>query len=150
MKKIEIISEGSNYVAGNIGNFDRLNEYLFLHPQLKREVQAKLFVGKTMKSSSMEISFQMLPPNTEIPFYHKHADHEEIYIFLKGKGQFQIDHNTFDVQEGSIVKVAPTGKRTWRNSTNQPMIFMVIQGKAGSLEKYETADGFGVPEKVQW
>jgi len=34
---------------------------------------------------------------------HKHEGQEEVYHFVKGKGEMEIDGNRFDVQEGDIV-----------------------------------------------
>jgi len=144
MKKIIIKSEGNNYSALEIGMFKDLAEYSFPHPKLKHDIHGKLFVGELLKSTGAEISFQVLPANTDIPFLHSHNEHEEIYIFVKGNGQFQVDDDLFDIQEGSIVRVAPKGKRTWRNNSDNSMILVVIQTKAETLDNYCVTDGFGV------
>ena len=148
MKKALIKSEGNNYSAIEIGKLQDLAEYSFPHPKLKQDVRGKLFVGEILKSTGSEVSFQIMPPNSDIPFLHSHTNQEEIYIFIKGKGQFQVDNNLFNIQEGSIVRVAPNGKRTWRNNSDDIMILMVIQSKAGTLEKYNVLDGFGVVGEI--
>ena len=51
-----------------------------------------------LNTTGAEISFQIMPPQADIPFYHKHRRNEEIYIILKGNGQFQIDGNILDVE----------------------------------------------------
>jgi len=148
MKKVMIKSEGNNYSAIEIGKLQDLAEYSFPHPKLKQDVQGKLFVGEILKSTGIEVSFQMMPVNTDIPFLHSHTNQEEIYIFIKGKGQFQVDNDLFDIQEGSIIRVAPKGKRTWRNNSDGIMILMVIQAKAGTLENYNILDGYGVSGEI--
>lgn len=36
---------------------------------------------------------------------HRHAGQEEVYYFIKGKGQMELDHRIFDVQAGDVVLV---------------------------------------------
>lgn len=148
MKKAMIKSEGNNYSAIEIGKLQNLAEYSFPHPKLKQDILGKLFVGEILNSTGTEISFQVMPPNSDIPFLHCHTDHEEVYIFINGKGQFQVDNDLFDIQEGSIIRVAPKGKRTWRNSSDDIMILMVVQAKADTLENYNVLDGFGVSGEI--
>lgn len=150
MKEIEIISESKNYTVGDLGSFEKLSEYSYMFPHLGFEIPGKVFIGKKIKTTGAEVSFQIMPPNTDIPFYHKHNKNEEIYVFLKGKGQFQIDDDIFDVKEGTIIRISPEGKRTWKNNSNKPLILMVIQSKQGSIENFETSDGVGVNEQVKW
>jgi len=69
---------------------------------------------------------------------------EELYIFLKGKGKFCVDGDWFEVQEGSVIKVAPNGIRTWRSSSSEELLFIVIQAKAGTLEGGSIQDGIPV------
>jgi quercetin dioxygenase-like cupin family protein len=36
---------------------------------------------------------------------HKHEGQEEVYYFIKGKGEMQLDNNTISVQEGDVVLI---------------------------------------------
>ena len=83
--------------------------------------------------SKCEVSFQILHPKFDMPFLHIHKNHEEMYIFLKGEGQFQVDGSVFDIMEGSIIRIAPKGSRAWRNNSDEPMIFICIQSMAGTM-----------------
>jgi len=150
MKEIKIMSEGDNYTAIDLGEFDSLKEYSYLHPKLNQEIPGKVFIGEALKTTGAEISLQVLPPDTEIPFLHGHRKHEEIYIFLKGCGEFQVDNVVFKIKEGSIVRIAPEGKRTWRNNSNESMTFMVVQTQAGQLDSHYIDDGFRINEDVIW
>jgi mannose-6-phosphate isomerase-like protein (cupin superfamily) len=150
MKTLQISSEGSNYSAIDLGEFDNLLEYSYLHPKLKAEVKGKVFIGELIKSTGTEISFQILPPNTSIPFLHQHKNHEEVYIILKGAGQFIVDDSIFDVKEGSIIRISPEGKRTWRNNSDTPMIFMCIQSRQNSIDNYLVFDGFRSQGEIRW
>ena len=54
-----------------------------------------------------------------MPIHHSHKKNEEAYISVKGHGQeVQVDDDVIDVKEGSIVRIAPAGKRIWRNNSD--------------------------------
>ena len=150
MKNLIVTSEGINYSAIDLGDFDNLMDYSFLHPRLKSEVKGKVFIGEILKSTGTEISFQILTPNTDIPFLHQHKNHEEVYIIIKGAGQFQVDGNIFNIKEGSIIRVAPDGKRSCRNNSDNPMIYMCIQSRQNSLDNYVVFDGFRTRGEIPW
>ena len=150
MKNLVVTSEGTNYSAIDLGDFDNLMDYSFIHPRLKSEAKGKVFIGEILKSTGTEISFQILSPNTEIPFLHQHKNHEEVYIILKGTGQFQVDGNIFNIKEGSIIRVAPYGKRSCRNNSDNLMIYMCIQSQQNSLDNYVVFDGFRTRGEIPW
>ena len=150
MKNVKITSEGSNHSAIELGIFDRLMEYSYMHPKRHQEVKGKVFLGEILKTTGAEISFTMIPPKTAIPFIHQHKLHEEIYVILKGCGQFQVDESVFDVSEGSVMRISPDGKRTYRNNSENPLLFLCIQCRAGSLENFTVIDGFRVDGEIMW
>lgn len=150
MKNVKISSESANHSAVDLGKLDQLMDYSFMHPKLNREVKGKQFIGEILKTTGAEISFTILPPHTEIPFIHRHRQHEEIYMFLKGSGQFRVDDSVFDVTEGSVIRVAPDGKRTYRNHSDEPLIFICIQCQVGSLKNFMVEDGFRTEGEILW
>ncbi len=125
----------------NIGSLDKIDQYIFNHPKLSKSVAGKHFLKEELGLTSMEVSFNKLPPGASMPFSHKHRENEELYIFLKGKGEFCVDGDWFPVQEGSAVKVSPNGARTWRNISSEDLIFIVVQAKAGTLNNALIDDG---------
>jgi len=150
MKKVAIKSEGINYMAIDMGLIDQLMDYSYMHPKRQQEVKGKVFIGEILKSTAAEISFTVFPPKTEMPFMHQHKNHEEIYVFLKGSGQFQVDDSIFDVSEGSVIRISPNGKRIYRNNSDHPLIFLCIQNQAGSLNKFNVEDGFLAEGEILW
>lgn len=143
------ISEGTNYKAIDIGAIDQLSSHSFVHPKLGHTVESKLFIGELLKTTGAEVSFMELPAKTTVSFLHKHKKHEEIYIFLQGLGQFQVDDDVFPIQEGSIVKVAEDGSRTLSNNSEEPMIYMVIQATTNTLQGYDISDGFRIKGEIK-
>ena len=114
------------------------------------KVSGKHFLKDILGFTGCEISINSLPPGAGMPFYHQHKDNEEVYIFIQGKGQVQVDDEVIDVQEGSIVRIAPNGQRTWRNNSNEPLLYIVIQMKENSLRQYGLGDGIIAEKAVAW
>jgi uncharacterized cupin superfamily protein len=150
MKKIEQLSENTYYSAVNIGELDDLKNYSLIHPVNKKVIEGKVFLKNATKSSGTEISFNSLPPQSEQPYFHIHKKNEETYIILSGYGFFQVDEDCFSIKEGSVIRVAPQGKRGICNSSDKAMIYLVIQSKENSLEEYTTADGERLSIEPKW
>jgi mannose-6-phosphate isomerase-like protein (cupin superfamily) len=150
MKAIENVSENKNYTAINIGSLDKLPEYSFIHPKTNQEVRGKIFVNEATKSTGTEISFTTLPPKSEIGYFHIHNQVEETYIFLQGAGYFQVDDDCFPIKEGSVVRIAPAGKRGFCNTSDVAMIYLCIESKENSLEKFFVEDGERVVGEPKW
>ena len=150
MKKIEISSEGKSYTAVNIGNLDKLFEHSIIHPKSGLEVEGKVFLIEVTKATGTEISFNSLPPETELPYFHDHKNNEETYIFLKGSGSFQIDSDCFSISEGSVIRVATGCSRGLYNSSDEQMIYIVIQSKQDSLGAYSSDDGWRTDFNPKW
>ena len=150
MKQIEKLSENTHYTAVDLGNLNDLMDYSLVHPVNKRLIEGKVFLKDATLATGTEISFNSLPPHAEQPYFHIHRKNEETYIIIKGFGFFQVDEDCFSIKEGSVIRVAPQGKRGISNSSDETMIYMVIQSKENSLEEYTTADGERVPFEPKW
>ncbi|PLY07484.1 MAG: cupin domain-containing protein [Arcobacter sp.] len=150
MKEIAKLAEDVNYTAVNLGNLDELMEYSLIHKVNKQKIEGKVFLKEATKSTGTEISFNSLAPKSEQPYFHINYKNEETYIILKGFGFFQVDGKVFDIKEGSVIRVAPEGVRGIRNSSDDTMIYMVIQAKENSLEEYTTDDGERVTFDPKW
>ena len=137
---------GSNFSFVDFGSFAHTDQHVFEHPKLAKKVAGKQFLREELDLTSMEVSINKCPPGDSMPFIHKHRENEELYLFLKGKGEFCVDGEWFDVQEGSAVRVSPDGARTWRSSKTDELIFIVIQAKAGTMKGSTIEDGIPVPQ----
>ena len=144
MKQTQQIAEGTHFSALSTGSFSQLNDYVLpVAPGM--EIQGKVFMGQTLQTTGAEISFQSFAPGKETGFLHTHQTHEELYIFVSGKGEFQVDGQVFPVGEGSVVRVAPEGKRSVRNNGTEPLIMICVQFTA-----QDAADGQLLQEPVKW
>lgn len=141
MKKVKPFLESKNCSAIQLGALNKLLDYSHLISKLNQEVNGKVFLGEALKATGTEVSFQLLPPHTEMPFFHSHTENEEVYIFLKGYGEFIVDNETIQVKEGSVIRVAPEARRFWKNTSDSPLILIVIQSRKGTLNKFYGEDG---------
>lgn len=149
MKQIEKIVEAENFTAVNFGKLSELSEYMLeLSPEIK--IPGKVFGNKNLNASGAEFSFQSFAPGTETGFLHSHKTHEELYFFLSGQGEFQVDSKVFPISEGSVVRVSPAGMRSVRNNGTQPLIMMCIQYKACTFTAEDSTDGIISKEEVKW
>jgi mannose-6-phosphate isomerase-like protein (cupin superfamily) len=149
MKQTQQIAEGTHFSALSTGSFSQLNDYVLpVAPGM--EIQGKVFMGQTLQTTGAEISFQSFAPGKETGFLHTHQTHEELYIFVSGKGEFQVGGQVFPVGEGSVVRVAPEGKRSVRNNGTEPLIMICVQYKAQTFTAQDAADGQLLQEPVKW
>ena len=138
------VTNHQNHTVGQVGRWSGLDQYTF------QTYPGKLFLKNAMRLTGMEVSLNKLPPGVEVPFLHKHRKHEELFIFVKGKGQFQVDGQTMDVSEGTVIRVAPEGVRTWRNNSSEDLYYVVVQANSQTPCEAEIADGIGIDGPVEW
>lgn len=149
MKDVSKNSNGRNYTAVEVGKMSELLQYtLVLSPEI--QIPGKVFLGNLLGVTGAEISFQSFAPNSEVGFLHTHKTHEELYIFVSGKGEFQVDDKVFSITEGSVVRVAPEGKRSVRNNSNEPLVMICIQYKENTFSNDDATDGVILGDKVKW
>ena len=108
------------------------------------EIKGKVFTGAALKATGMEMSLQTMAPGEASPFLHAHKKHEELYMIVKGEGEFTVDGETIQVSEGSLVRVAPAGKRAMRNTGKDNMVVMCIQYMADSFGASDTPAEDGI------
>lgn len=149
MKQIENIATAENFSAINVGKLNGLGDYVLeLGPEVK--IPGKVFGGAALQATGAEFSFQLFAPGTETGFLHTHKTHEELYFFLSGKGEFQVDGKVFPIGEGSVVRVAPAGVRSVRNNGTEPLVMLCVQYKGNTFTAEDAADGNILNDKVEW
>lgn len=149
MKEPKNIIRDANASAFDFGKFDALGDYeLCLGPDVK--IPGKVFGGATVGATGAEFSFQSFAPGTETGFLHTHKNHEELYFFLKGEGEFVVDGHVFPVGEGSVVRVAPAGERSVRNNGGEPLVMLCVQYKSALFTADDATDGIILQKPVKW
>ena len=149
MKETKTIIKNENVTAVDFGKLSNLNEFVLeLAPEVK--IPGKVFGGALVGATGGDFSFQSFAPGTETGFLHTHKTHEELYFFLSGKGEFQVDGEVFPITEGSVVRVAPNGKRSIRNNGTEPLVMLCVQYRGDTFTTEDATDGVILKEKVEW
>ena len=97
------------------------------------KIPGKVFGGAAAGATGGDFSFQVFQPGTETGFLHTHKQHEELYFFLAGKGEFQVDGQIVPVGEGRVVRVAPDGRRSVRNNGTEPLVMLCVQYRGSQV-----------------
>ena len=149
MKETKTIAKAANFTATDFGKLSEIKDYVL---QLAPEVQipGKVFGGQSVEATGAEFSFQSFAPGLETGFLHTHKTHEELYFFLGGKGEFQVDGEVFPIQEGSVVRVAPAGRRSIRNNGTEPLLMLCVQYRGATFTTEDATDGVILNDKVEW
>lgn len=149
MKQIQTIETGANFSAVNFGRLADIKDYVLeLGPEIR--IPGKVFGGQPVGATGGEFSFQVFAPGQGTGFLHTHKNHEELYFFLKGSGEFQVDGDVFPVGEGSVVRVAPGGRRSVRNNGTEPLVMLCVQYRGNTFTADDATDGNILAEPVKW
>lgn len=94
------------YTLKNLKQVDDSAQAFGLSPDLEAR-----FARKPLESKQVAVSYQRLLPNVRIPFGHKHAAQEEIYVVLSGNGQAKVGDETVDLKQWDALRVDPETMR---------------------------------------
>lgn len=119
MAEVTATKNGTHYTVAEAGNFG--------------ELEKKEFIAQTLGFTGMQVSLNRATPGQASPYLHAHRQHEELYLFLWGTGEFQVDHDVLPVKPGTMIRVAPEGQRAWRNNSSSDLLFIVVQANVGTL-----------------
>lgn len=149
MKETKTIANAANFTAVDFGKLGDISDYVLeLAPGIK--IPGKVFGGNAVNATCSEFSLQCFAPGQETGFLHTHKNHEELYFFLSGKGEFQVDGKVFAIGEGSVVRVAPHGKRSVRNNGTDPLLMLCVQYRGDTFTEDDATDGVILNENVEW
>ena len=126
---------GANYKVSSIGDIQTLG---------------RVTLNSELELTGSEISINELPAGVSVPFVHNHKRNEEVYIIISGKGQFYIDGEEFEVEEGNVIRIDPAGARCVKANDQTPIRFICIQTEAKRLVKFTENDGIPVESKPTW
>ena len=148
MKEMKKIAEGKNFTACDFGKLNDLGGYVLQLGDIK--IPGKVFGGQAVGATGGDFSFQIYQPGQEGGFYHTHKNHEELYFILKGEGLYQVDGENIPVSEGSIIRVAPEGKRAIKNTGSEEMLMLCVQYKGNTFTAEDAADGVILNDELKW
>jgi mannose-6-phosphate isomerase-like protein (cupin superfamily) len=133
MADVTATKSGAHYSVAEAGSLAKLEK--------------KEFIAKTLGFTGMEVSLNRATPGQASPYLHAHKKHEELYLFVSGRGEFQVDGDVIPVGAGTLIRVAPDGRRAWRNTGGEDLVFIVVQANVDTLTGQ---DGVRFEDSVQW
>ena len=139
-KKVEGLEKLNNAVVGAFGAFDGMKDYVMECKDINLVSPGKLFLKDILGLTGSEISVTTMGANAVAPFAHKHKSNEEVYIVVKGSGDFELDGKKVAIKEGSIIKVSPACVRKLY-AGNDGLIIICIQTEQNSLKGCTLTDG---------
>ena len=119
-------------------------------PGFVDHIPGKVFLKERLGLTGMEASVNAMLPGEGIPFLHKHKRNEELFVVLRGRGQFMVDGAVHELTEGDALRVAPDGARAIRNPYGEPLVFLVVQAQEGSLGGWTADDGVPLEAPLAW
>jgi len=142
--------QGTNFTCFHAGPKDGWTEFRLEPPDVPMPARGKLFLRSLLGCAGLEMSLNVVPPGKAIPFLHRHRQNDEVYVVVGGQGQFLVDAECIDVEEGSVLRISPSAARAWRNNSDAPLYFLCIQYRADSVITGGTSDGQKVEGKPAW
>jgi len=133
-------TNGLNFDLLNFGGESTIKKQATEVPTVGK-FEGKVFLKQILNLTGTEISLNVLGPGVEVPFKHRHKKNEELYYFIKGQGEFEIDDSRLPISSGTIIRVSPQGVRKWRNTGKEDLFYMVVQSRANTMEIATIEDG---------
>ena len=127
-----------NYSMMNLGGF-------------REDLAAKgrVMAGQELGLTGCEVSFNYMPAGKFLPFVHSHKLNEEVYIVVRGQGEFMVDGEEFAIGDGSVIRVAPAGQRAIKAGA-EDLVYICIQAQNNSLTQATRDDGVINEAKASW
>ena len=64
------------------------------------------FGRRPLSANLLGATYFRIAPNSRIPFGHRHADHEEIYVVVEGSGRVKLDDVIEELRPFDAIRVA--------------------------------------------
>jgi mannose-6-phosphate isomerase-like protein (cupin superfamily) len=107
---------------------------------LSPDLEAR-FARKPLESKKVAVSYQRLRPNVRVPFGHKHAAQEEIYVVLAGSATAKLEDETVELKQWDALRVDPETMRGIESGT-EGVELLVVGGPVGETNDAEIVNGW--------
>jgi mannose-6-phosphate isomerase-like protein (cupin superfamily) len=131
------------------GAWSDLSQFCF-QPKPDFKIEGKLFVGERLGMTGAEVSLNRVPAGWGMPFYHRHTRNEELFLFVGGEGEMVIGEERVPVREGTLVRVAPSADRIFRNTSDRDLYYVCVQYPVSAERVREGADGVISERPLPW
>ena len=102
----------SEYTKINIGEVEDLAPQYGMD-----EICQARFARGALGAQQIGMAYYELKPGQRLPFGHRHAEDEEVYLVQSGSGRFKVGDEVFGVGPHDVVFVPPHSMRSWEGSS---------------------------------
>jgi mannose-6-phosphate isomerase-like protein (cupin superfamily) len=71
------------------------------------------FARNDLEATQFGLSLQRLKPGARMPFGHRHAQQEEVYVVVDGSGRLKVEDEVLEVGPWDAVRVSPEAARAF-------------------------------------
>lgn len=124
------------YTLRNLKDVDDAAPAFGLSPDLEAR-----FARKPLESAKVAVSYQRLQPNVRVPFGHRHATQEEIYVVLSGSARMKLEDEVVELTRWDALRVDP---ETMRGVEAGPdgVELLAVGGPIGNANDAEIVNGW--------
>ncbi len=97
------------------------------------------FGRKALELEGGGFSYQRLAPNYVLPFGHRHARQEEVFIVLGGSGRAKLDGEVQELRQWDALRLPPEVTRGFAAGPDGMELLVIGFGDGGDAE---TIDGY--------
>jgi mannose-6-phosphate isomerase-like protein (cupin superfamily) len=100
-------------------------------------------LGEALGARQVAITLIRVPPHSDFEqgTGHYHDETEEVYVIMRGTLTMRFEEEIVPVVAGSVVRVAPTTRRSHRNEGDEPVEMWAIS-RAGGMGDAHKIDDF--------
>jgi quercetin dioxygenase-like cupin family protein len=99
-----------------------------------------------LECEQVAFTYRRMPQHTggKGSYGHRHKTQEEVYFVMSGKLQFKLDEEVLELEQGTVVRVAPeTWRSVWNDEEEDAELVIVSKHVAGgSAEDAEYLQDF--------
>ena len=90
-------------------------------------------LGEALGAQQLSITLIRVPPHSDFEqgTGHYHDETEELYVVTRGTLTMRFEDEVVPVEAGSVVRVAPTTRRSHRNEGDEPVEMWAISRSDG-------------------
>ncbi len=90
----------ANYTVKNLKQVENMAEQFGMSDGLEAR-----FARGPLELANFGLSYQRLEPSFRIPFGHKHAEQEEVYVLLSGSARLKLDDEIVELKQWDAIRV---------------------------------------------
>jgi mannose-6-phosphate isomerase-like protein (cupin superfamily) len=99
-------------------------------------------LGEALGAEQLSITLIRVPPHSDFEqgTGHYHDRTEELYVIARGTLTMRFEDEVREVEAGSVVRVAPTTRRSHRNEGDEPVEIWAVSRSDGMGDAHKIDD----------